>query len=209
MNDADILWRELEFERRQRHFMRDPWFFGWHRLKMYALPPSERNYLYAPVSNSWDQELNRSLALPTLVMFSYLADHLRMSGLKVFEDLGRKAKFKIVLTALGTFLRTVRHGVVNRLVSDEMTYVCGDDSVLIRVSHGLVRKWFDMGIFRMFRRLHCNSILALLVIALLAEGDRDVTGVEWFSFGCERSKFIFIPLVLGVTRKRADGTKVT
>lgn len=115
-------------------------------------------------------------------MFSFLADHLRMSGSKVCEHLSRIVEVKIDLTAVVVFLRTVRHGVLSRLKPDDMTRVCGEDSVPIRVSHGMVRKWFDMDIFRVLRRAHCNPILALLEIVWLVKVDWNKTGVKWFSF---------------------------
>lgn len=66
-----------------------------------------------------------------------------------------------------------------------------------------------MGIFSVLRHLHRNPILDLLAIARLAEIDWDVTVVELFSLDYERSRFIFIPLVSRVTRKRAEGSEVT
>lgn len=51
------------------------------------------------------------------------------------------------LTTLGAFLRTLRHGDVNRQVPGDMTRVCGDAGVLIRVSQIIVRPWFQTGFF--------------------------------------------------------------
>lgn len=112
------------------------------------------------------------------------------------------------LTILSAFLRIVLHGVVSRLAPDAMTRVCGEGGVLIRASQEMTRKFFEMGIFRVFRRMHCNPIFGLLAIAILAEGDWDFIGAECFSFDYKRSRFIFIPSVPGLVRKRADITEV-
>lgn len=57
--------------------------------------------------------------------------------------------------------------------------------------------------------MHCNPILALLVIALIEEVDLDITVAEWFPSDYERWSFAFISPVTGVTRKRVDGTEVS
>lgn len=82
-----------------------------------------------------------------------------------------------------------------------------DEGVLIQIYHGMVRKWFGMGIFRVLGPMHCNPILDILAIARLVKVGWDASEVEWFHFNYERPKFIFIPPVSGVTPKRADGTK--
>lgn len=56
--------------------------------------------------------------------------------------------------------------------------------------------------------MHSNPILTILEIACLVELSYDATGVEWFAFDYEQSKFILKPAVSGVTRNRADGTEV-
>lgn len=61
-------------------------------------------------------------------MFSYLADHLRMSGSNVWKYLVCIAEVEVELTTLRASLRTVCHGVVNRLTPDDMTRVRGDDA---------------------------------------------------------------------------------
>lgn len=57
--------------------------------------------------------------------------------------------------------------------------------------------------------MHCNPILEILAIARLAEVDWDGTGVEWFPCYYEQLKFLSVPVVTGVTGKRADGTETT
>lgn len=61
----------------------------------------------------------------------------------------------------------------------------------------------------MLRRMHCIAIFALLATSQLPKVDCDVTGVEWFPFLYDHSKFISIPLASGVTLKCADGTVIT
>lgn len=89
-----------------------------------------------------------------------------------------------------------------------MTRVCGAGSVFVRGAQIKGRIGFEMGIFRLLRRMHCNSILAILATARLAEIDWEATDVEWIPFDYEQSKFIFIRAVSGVTRTRADETEV-
>lgn len=55
----------------------------------------------------------------------------------------------------------------------------------------MVRKRFDMGIFCVLRRTHCNLILPLPAIARLGEVGWDATGVKWFPPEYEQSKFYF------------------
>lgn len=50
--------------------------------------------------------------------------------------------------------------------------------------------------------------MAQLAITWLVQIDWDAIDVDLFLFKYERSKFIFIPPVAIVTRKRVDGTKV-
>lgn len=57
--------------------------------------------------------------------------------------------------------------------------------------------------------MRCNLILAFLTIARLAEVDWDATGIEWFPFEYERSKFISILPVSRVTRKGVDEKEAT
>lgn len=62
---------------------------------------------------------------------------------------------------------------------------------------------------RVFRRMHWNTILALLVVARSVEVDYNATSADLFLFKYERSKFIFMHSVPMVTRKRAEGTAIT
>lgn len=112
------------------------------------------------------------------MMFSYVAVGLRMSGLKVPEHLGRISIIKIEVMTLVAFLQTFRYGVISRLALDDMTCVCCEVCVLVWVAQGTVRKWFEVGIFRVLRRMHYNPISAILVIACLAEVDWKATAVE-------------------------------
>lgn len=57
------------------------------------------------------------------------ADHLRMSNLKVWEDFGRMVEVETELAMLGAFLRTLRHGVVRTLTTEDTNHVCGNDDV--------------------------------------------------------------------------------
>lgn len=43
------------------------------------------------------------------------------------------AEVKVKLTKLGAILRTIRHGVINRLSTEDMTRVCVNEGVLICV----------------------------------------------------------------------------
>lgn len=106
--DADDWWRESELEGRQRHHARSQRFVGWHSTEMFALRPSERNDFNTTLPHGWDHEPNRSLGVPTPVMYSYLADHLRMSGSKVRDHLSSIAEIMFEFMTLGAFPRTDR-----------------------------------------------------------------------------------------------------
>lgn len=81
----------MEFEGQQWHYLQGPPFVGWHSSKIFALLPSERNDFYAPAPHDLDCESNSARGVPTQVMFSSLAYHLRVSGSRVRENLGRMA----------------------------------------------------------------------------------------------------------------------
>lgn len=120
---------------------------GWHSLEIIALPPSEGIYFYTPTQNGWNRESNRALEVPTLVMLLYVADHLRSSGLKVREYLGRMAEVEIEMSTLGAFLRTVRRKVFNCSAMDNMTRVYGSNGVLIPVFRGTFHHGFATATF--------------------------------------------------------------
>lgn len=54
-----------------------------------------------------------------------------MLGFKNREHLGRIVEVQMELATFGSFLRTVCHGVVNRLAPDDMTRVCDDDDLSV------------------------------------------------------------------------------
>lgn len=114
-----------------------------------------------------------------------------MSGLKVWDHLGCTAEVEMELTTLGTFVHTVRYGHLNRLPPDNVTPVCLNDIVIIRLSQVVVRRWFEMGIFVVLCGMYRNPTLALRAMARLTEVDCDKTCVEWVLIEHERSKFIF------------------
>lgn len=115
---------------------------------MFALLPCHRNDFYTLLSNGLDLDSNFSLRFSALVMTSYLSDHLCLSGSKVWEHLGRIAEVEMELTSVGALLETVCQSDVYCLALDYMPHFCGGNGVLNRVSHGMIHKWFDRGIFR-------------------------------------------------------------
>lgn len=163
--DAYAWWCELRLEDLQWYDGRGPRFVAWQSLEMFALPPNQMNDFYAPVPQCWEHESNRSLVVPTAMIFSFLADHLPMCGSKVQEDLVCIEEFKILFMTHCALLQSVCHEGVNRQVPDDVTHVCSKDGVLIQVSQGVVQKSFDMGISRVLRRMHCTPVLAVLAIA--------------------------------------------
>lgn len=114
---------------------------------MFALPSCGRNDFYTPVPRGWENESNRSLRVLTPMMILYSVDHLRMSGLKVWEHLGRIVEVASELTTVVGFIITARHGVISRLAPDDMTRVCSKGGVLIRGAQGIIPKWFGLGLF--------------------------------------------------------------
>lgn len=209
MKNAAAWWRELYFEGQQRHHAKGPWFFGCHSSEAFPLLHSERNYFYTPVPNGSNRELNRARGFPAVVMFSYREDYLRMSVSNVRDHLDRMAKVGIKLKILSALLLTEHHAVVHCLATDNMTRICGNYGVLTRRYRGIVRRWFAMGTFCVWRRMHCSPILSPLAIVWSEKVDCDSIGVEWFPFEYEVSKFIFIPPVPGVACNRADRKGIT
>lgn len=119
--------------------------------------------------HGWDCNSNCALSVFTPLMFSYLADHLRMLDSVVREHLCHVAGVNIELTRLCAFSRTVSDKVVKRLETDGMNCVCGNDGDFSFVSQGKAHQCFAMKIFRALRHMHCNSILALLAMARFAD----------------------------------------
>lgn len=103
------------------------------------------------------------------VLFFYLSDHLRMSSTKLSEHNGSMAQAVLELTTLNVFLGVVRFEVVNKLASSDMAHIGGIEVVLFSVLEGMIRRLFMLSIFRVFRRKHYDSILALPAIAPLVE----------------------------------------
>lgn len=86
------------------------------------------------------------------------------------------------MRSLGAFLRMVSHGVGNRLASDDRILVRGKGRASIRVSKRMVRKWFDVSIFRVLPHMCCNQIVSIPAVARLVKVDWDATSVEWSPF---------------------------
>lgn len=147
MKDAEDWWRELEFERRQRHQARGLRFVGWHSPEVFALPLSMKNESYTPVPHGLDYEWNHCLGDPTPLMISYCADLPRMLGSTVREHLDRVTEFEIEATTLGAFLPTVRYEEISWLAKNDMTRDCGEGGVSIQGVPGIIQKWFEMATF--------------------------------------------------------------
>lgn len=101
-----------------------------------------------------------------------------------------------------------RHRVVSLLAPYNMNRFCSEGGILIQIFLCKIRKWFEMGIFRLFRRMHCIPIVAFLAITRLAKVSWYATGIEWLAFDYDRSRCVFIPTVSEVTHTRADGMEV-
>lgn len=123
---------------------------------MFALLYSKRKDSNTSVPNSWDGDWNNNLGVFTPLMFFYLADHLLMPGLRINGLFGRMATVEVELATLGLFLRTVRHGVVNRFSTDDMTRICNNDSARVCVSRDWSSKWFALDTFSVLRCMSCT-----------------------------------------------------
>lgn len=95
----------------QWHHLRGHHFVGWYSLESTAVFLRKRIDIYTPVTHGCDREFNFALGIPTPVMLSYMADHLRMSGTRVLYHIGRMLKEWMESTTLGAFLHTVHHGL--------------------------------------------------------------------------------------------------
>lgn len=106
------------------------------------------------------------------------------------------------------FLRTVCHGVMSRLETNDIARVCGNDDKHGRSSKGMVCQCFEMDFFLMLCCMHCTPILALQAITRLVQVDWDANSVERVSFWYKMSKYISITPVCRETRRRCEGTKI-
>lgn len=82
------------------------------------------------------------------VIFSYLADHLRLFCTKVRTHMRRMAEVVMKLITLGMFMRIVCHGAVSQLASEDLARTGGNNGVLLCVSQDIIRQEFAVGIFR-------------------------------------------------------------
>lgn len=64
-----------------------PRFVGRYSFKMFGFLFSERNNFNIPVPNKWKHDSNCALCDTTLVTFSYLGNHLKMSDPRDREHL--------------------------------------------------------------------------------------------------------------------------
>lgn len=86
--------------------------------------------------------------------------------------------------------QTVRHGLVSWIAPDGMTRVCGEDGVYIRIAQEMIRKFFEIGNFRVLRCMLCNTVLVFVAIARLAEVVGDVGSVECLRLTTSRQGFV-------------------
>lgn len=98
--------------------------------------------------------------------------------------------------------------MVSGLAPNDMTRICGEDGVLIRIAQRMIRKCFEMDTFHVLRRTHCNRTSAHLTIVRLEKVDWVVTDFEGLPFDYEEPTFEFISPLPEVRRKRAEDTKV-
>lgn len=61
-----------------------------------------------------------------------------MSGTRVREHLGYMADVEVELKMIDGFLRTASYGVANRLGTEVVTRISGNDGVRIRVCQGTI-----------------------------------------------------------------------
>lgn len=181
VKDTDAWWRKMEFMGWQRHHAREPQLIVLQCLVTFAFVPFEKNDFHISEPHGWDYVLNRCLRVPKPVMFSYLADHLRMSRLRIWKHLARITKVDFGVTTLCAFLQIVYYGVISQLARDDIAQVCVEGGVLIWVAQGTTRKWFETCIFSLLSQMLSNLSSAILAITQLAEIDRGTT-VTWFPF---------------------------
>lgn len=115
-------------------------------------------------------------------VLGWSSPHVGFDNPRVLEHLGCIAQVEIKVTTLGAFLQAVLDVVISRLGLADMTCVYGKGGVLIRVGQKIIRKQFEMVIFRPLRHMHCNTTLPTLAIARLAEVDWEDSGIEWVAF---------------------------
>lgn len=140
MRYVNAWWLELGFEGMQRQHLQSPRFVDWLSLEIFELSACNRKDFYTPVPNGWHLISNCGLGVSMPVTLLYFAHNLNVSGSRVRWHDGGMAKVALELTTLCTFLWTVCDGVVNRLETESMIRVGGNDVVLVCVFHGTIRQ---------------------------------------------------------------------
>lgn len=113
--NADVWWREMLFEGRQRHHALGPRFVWLHSLEKFILAYSKKKcstlrYLAARITNRIIL-----LEFPRHWCFRNYWVNYAMFGSKVWEFLCETGEVRMALTTLDAFLPTVRHRVVDHL----------------------------------------------------------------------------------------------
>lgn len=128
------LWRELDFERRQRANVRGRTFVDWRNLEVFAILPRERDVLYCPFKDSWDDfEGSRALGISTPVVFLCLRGKIQTGTVSERDLIEKIAEVEFDVMTLGVFLRCARYGPVEPLAYPQMMAGCGGDGALLFV----------------------------------------------------------------------------
>lgn len=130
-------WRELEFERWQRMNVKGSRFIKLYNLKMFAIPPCERDVFYQAVQDLWAEcESFLALSILTLVVFSYMTDGTESGTGRERDLIQNIAEVEHHVLALGVLLHCARYDPIDCLAYPPMVNVCNSSCTLLSISLG-------------------------------------------------------------------------
>lgn len=141
-----------------------------HNLKMFAIPPRERDLLYQAVEPVWvGSESFHVLGILIPVVSSYVTDKAQSrTGLE--RDLVQNvAEVAYNVAPLGTFLRGARYSPIEHLVYHRMVAGCEGSGALLCVSLCSIKLWYAWGICRLLQIMEVDPVLALVAKGRLTE----------------------------------------
>lgn len=123
--DADVLWSEFVFERRQSTNVLGRRYRGRQNLKVSALPQREHDFLQAGVPETWGRfECFWALGVSLSDVHLYMRGVIKDGSVQELSLVGRSVEIEFVLLSLEAFLRTLRYGRFERLSYNFMFYPC-------------------------------------------------------------------------------------
>lgn len=145
--------------------------FQWeHILDVYALPHRDRDLFYATVlENCTANKPPKVLGVAFPVVSMNLSMHYKDGTEVERRFIGRIAEVEFSILAPGDFLGTARSKAVLQLLFVRLDKHCEGYGALLRIPEGLVKIWFNSGIFCSLTELDVEPNTGLLAISRVNE----------------------------------------